>query len=110
MTRRKMLKLAASRKHPCWYTPQGQYVLQLRNELEKLGYFDDLKEDWEIVEEALKRGWAYFTVEASRATEKKLYYRIVPSCFAETAFNGIKHLEINSLSLVNHLNFPIRRN
>lgn len=79
MTRRIMLELAALRKNSIWDTPQGQYVLQLRNELEKLGYFDDLKEDWDEVERALSEGCKYFEIRPSRIEGRsKLLFRVAP--------------------------------
>ena len=69
------------RKDDVWYTPQGQYVLGLRAELERLGYFDDLPEDWEAVERALREGCMYYEVRASRevqGTPGKILQRIVP--------------------------------
>lgn len=49
-----------------WDTPQGQYALLLRAELERLGYFDDLKEDWGEVEAALATGHRFFAPLPSR--------------------------------------------
>lgn len=49
-----------------WGTPQGQYILLLRAELERLGYFDDLKEDWDEVEAALANGHRVFAPMPSR--------------------------------------------
>lgn len=75
------LPLFARRKDDVWSTPQGQYVLGLRAELERLGHFDDLKEDWQEVEEALREGCLYFLVTGSRMTEdkSKMLYRVLPA-------------------------------
>lgn len=63
-----------------WDTPQGQYVLRLRAELERLGHFDDLKEDWEAVERALAEGCVCFEVRSSRIERStgKVFARIAP--------------------------------
>ena len=67
------------RKSDMWSTPQGQYVLGLRAELERLGYFDNLPEDWEAVERALREGCMCFEFRCSRIDKSgKVWSRIVP--------------------------------
>lgn len=63
-----------------WDTPQGQYVLLLRAELERLGYFDGLKEDWDEVEAALAKGHRFFAPLPSRwdTREKRLLQSVRP--------------------------------
>lgn len=66
------LPLFARRKKPnVWDSTSGQYCLMLRAELERLGHFDDLKEDWMSVEEALGRGHQLFGAFASRTVDTK---------------------------------------
>lgn len=72
---------SGSRAKPdVWSTPQGRYVLGLRSELRRIGYFDDLREDWEAVERALREGCMYFEVQPSRQETDggKLIFRVAP--------------------------------
>lgn len=72
-----------------WDTPQGQYVLRLRAELERLGHFDDLREDWEAVEQALSEGCLCFEVGMSRVgIDGKHWYRVVPCALVPTDYDG----------------------
>lgn len=61
-----------------WETPQGQYVLALKGELKRLDHWDDLDEDWQLVEDALKNGHIFFDVLPSREYKNKLLYRVCP--------------------------------
>ena len=61
-----------------WQTPQGQYVKMLRAELERLGHWDDLPEDWQSTEEALKNGHLFFDITPSREENKRLLYNVRP--------------------------------
>lgn len=88
MTRRTLAALAVAplaqakrgpKRGDMWLSPQGQYVLRLRAELERLGYFDDLREDWAAVERALAEGCVCFEVRPSRhLVDEKLLYRVAP--------------------------------
>lgn len=61
-----------------WETPQGQYVKMLRKEIERLDHWDDLDEDWQLVEDALRDGHMFFDVLPSREYKNKLLYRVRP--------------------------------
>lgn len=70
-----------------WQTPQGQYVLALREELKRLDHWDDLEEDWAEVENALKNGHMFFDVRVSRQGKNphRAYYCICPLTYSSTS-------------------------
>lgn len=79
-----------------WDTPQAQYVLLLRAELERLGYLDGLKEDWDEVEAALATGHRFFAPLPSRwdTRAKRLLqsvrpvYPVVTDCTIPPVYGG----------------------
>lgn len=75
-----------------WQTPQGQYVKMLRAELERLGHWDDLEEDWQLVEDALKDGHLLFRMRASRTEPKRMLYNICPVFYEKYEYQGVKYL------------------
>lgn len=75
-----------------WETPQGQYVLALRGELKRLGHWDDLNEDWQLVEDALKNGHMFFDVSPSREHKNKLLYRVFPVFYEKVNYGEKEYI------------------
>ena len=80
-----------------WETPQGQYVLALRGELKRLDHWDDLAEDWQNIEDALKNGHMFYEVGPGRQEGKKMLYRIVPAFYSTDKYLGVEYLNISRL-------------
>jgi hypothetical protein len=105
----------AAKKTNIWETPQGKYVLLLREELKRLGIWDDLPEDWQEVEDALTKGHIHFMPRYSRIVKEngdetllasiqpivwKLeshsistgkYMTLSPICLNPSRFSGLRH-------------------
>lgn len=75
-----------------WDTPQGQYVLALRGELKRLDHWDDLDEDWKLVEDALRNGHMFFQVMPSRSEKTKLLYRVCPVFYEKQIYGNTETL------------------
>lgn len=80
-----------------WETPQGQYVKMLRKEIERLGHWDDLEEDWQLVEDALKNGHLFFDVLPSRQEKTKMLYNLRPVFYEKAAFGGTEYVRTQLL-------------
>jgi hypothetical protein len=79
-----------------WETPQGQYVLALRAELKRLDHWDDLAEDWQEVEDALKNGHMFYAPQASRILDNRkssqMFYSIKPLAWEKKVYNSFSYL------------------
>ena len=73
-----------------WDTPQGQYVKMLRKEIERLGHWDDLEEDWQLVEDALKNGHLFFEVLPSRQDKRRMLYNVRPVFYEKLAIGDLE--------------------
>lgn len=69
-----------------WETPQGKYVLMLRDELKRLNHWDDLEEDWKLVEDSLKNGHLFYDILPSREQKNRLLYNVRPVYYAKIAY------------------------
>jgi len=49
-----------------WMTDAGKRALELRRQLRDLGWYDELPENWTVVESALAEGCQHFTHSPSR--------------------------------------------
>lgn len=87
----------AKNKKSIWETPQGQYVKMLRKELERLGHWDNLDEDWQLVEDALKNGHLFFDVFPSRQEKTKMLYNLRPVFYEKAAFGGTEYVRTQLL-------------
>lgn len=79
-----------------WDTPQGQYVKMLRKEIERLGHWDDLNEDWQLVEDALKNGHLFFDVVVCRKEQKepsRLMYNVRPVFYEKIAYGNNTYID-----------------
>lgn len=62
--------IAIERKDAIWQTDAGRQALEIRRDLEDLGCYDRLAENWTEVEAALREGCTRFTHWTSRVEVK----------------------------------------
>lgn len=73
MTRRVFLlttPLLAKRVDPLWNTQGGRAAIELRKHLRTLGIYDELRENWTEVEQAVREGCMLFIAGVSRVDRR----------------------------------------